>query len=153
MPALISLITAIVSGEASEAVAKARRAALVYALAGLLLLLGAGFLLAAGFIAVADEIGTLPATLWFGGGFILVALLLVAIDRLAARSRAKREAQRRREEARAIASAAAVALLPTLLASRARGLALIFPVAAALAYGVWRENAPRGNAGDENRGG
>jgi hypothetical protein len=153
VPALISLITAIVSGEASEAVAKARRAALVYGLAGLLVLLGAGFLLAAGFIAVADEIGTLPATLWFGGGFIVVAVLLLAIYRLAARSRAKREAQRRRDEARAIASAAAVALLPTLLASRARGLALIFPAAAALAYGVWRENAPRGNSGDENRGG
>jgi hypothetical protein len=43
-----------------------------------------------------------------------------------------------------------VALLPTLLASRARGLALIFPVAAALAYGVLRENAPRRR--DDDRG-
>ena len=79
---------------------------------------------------------------------MLVALFLVGIDRLAARSRAKREAKRRREEARAVAGAAAVALLPTLLASRARGLALIAPAAAALAYAVWRENAPRRDAED-----
>lgn len=153
MPALVSLITAIVSGEASEAVARARRKALVYALAGLLLLVGAGFLLAAGFIAAAREIGALPAALWFGAGFVVLALLLVGIDRLAARRRARREVRRRREEAKAIASAAAVALLPTLLASRARGLALIFPAAAALAYGVWRENAPRGGGEDDKRGG
>lgn len=123
---------------------RARRTALVYALAGLFLLVGGAFLLVAGFVAAAREIGILPAALWFGGGFVVLAMLLVVIDRLAARSRARREAKRRREEARAIASAAAVAILPTLLASRARGLALIFPAAAALAYGVWRENAPRG---------
>ena len=143
MQALVSLIAAIVSGEASEAVARARRTAVIYALAGLLVLVGAGFLLGAGFLAAAREIGAIPAALWFGGGFVALALLLVGIDRLSARARAKQEARRRREEAKAVASAAALALLPTLLASRARGLALIFPAAAALAYGVWRENAPR----------
>ena len=143
MQALVSLIAAIVSGEASEAVARARRTAIVYALAGLLALCGVGFLVGAGFVAAARVLGTVEAALWFGGGFVALALLLVAIDRLSARARAKREAQRRREEAKAVASAAALALLPTLLASRARGLALIFPAAAALAYGVWRENAPR----------
>ncbi|MCO5158809.1 MAG: hypothetical protein M9945_19095 [Aquamicrobium sp.] len=148
MQALVSLVAAIVSGEASDAVARARRAALVYALAGLFVLVGATFLLVAGFIAAAREIGAFPAALWFGGGFVVLALLLVGIDRLAASSRAKREAKRRREEARAIASAAAVAILPTLLASRARGFALIFPAAAALAYGVWRENAPRSRDDD-----
>lgn len=147
MQALVSLVAAIVSGEASDAVARVRRTALVYALAGLFVLAGAAFLLAAGFMAAAREIGALAAALWFGGGFVVLALVLVGIDRLAARSRARREAKRRREEARAIASAAAVALLPTLLASRARGLALIFPAAAALAYGVWRENAPRDGDG------
>jgi len=140
--ALASLIGAIVSGEASEAIGRARRTAMVYALAGLLLLCGAGFLVGAGFVAAAREIGTVAAALWFGGGFVVLALLLVGVDRLATRSRARREAQRRREEARAVASAAAIALLPTLLASRARGLALILPAAAALAYGVWRENTP-----------
>lgn len=142
MQALASLVGAIVSGEALEAIGRARRTAAVYALAALLLLCGTGFLVGAGFIAVARRIGMVEAALWFGGGFVLLALFLVGIDRLAARSRAKREAKRRREEARAVAGAAAVALLPTLLASRARGLALIVPAAAALAYAVWRENAP-----------
>lgn len=143
MSALASLIAAIVSGEALEAVARARRTAVVYALAGLLVLLGAGFMLGAGFLVTAREIGTLPAALWFGGGFLVLGLLVVGVDKLAAKARSRREAQRRREEARAVASAAAVALLPTLLASRARGLVLVLPAAAALAYGVWRENRPR----------
>ena len=143
MQALVSVIAAIASGEASEAIGKARRAAILYAAAGLFLCVGAGFLLAAGFIVAADRLGTVEAALWFGGGFVLVSLVIVAIHRLTARARVRRETKRRREEARAVASAAAIAILPTLLASRARGLALVFPAAAALAYGVWRENAPR----------
>lgn len=150
MQALATLIGAIVSGEASEVFGRVRRTAIVYALAGLFLLCGGGFLVGAGFVAAARELGTVEAALWFGGGFVLLALLLVGIDRLATRSRAKREAQRRREEARAVASAAAIALLPTLLASRARGLVLVLPAAAALAYGVWRENAPPRD--DDKRG-
>lgn len=146
MQALASLIGSIVSGEASDAIGRARRAAIVYALSGVLVLCGAGFLVAAGYMALARKIGALPAALWFGSGFILLALILIGVDRLAARTRARREARRRREETRAVVSAAAVALLPALLASsRARGLALTLPAAAALAYGVWRENKPRGD--------
>lgn len=147
MQALVSVIAAIAAGEASEAVARARRAAMLYAAAALFLLVGAVFLLLAGFIVAARELGPVPAALWFGGGFILLGLILLAVKTIGGRARAKRDAKRRRDEARAVAGAAAVALLPTLLASRARGLALIFPAAAALAYGVWRENAPRRDAG------
>ena len=143
MQALASLIGSIVSGEASEAVGRARRAAILYALAGLLVLTGAGVLVAAGYIRVAQEIGALSASLWFGGGFIALALILIGVSRLASRARAASEAKRRREEKRAIVSAATLALLPALLASsRARGLALVVPAIAALAYGVWRENRP-----------
>lgn len=143
MQALASLIGSIVSGEASEAVGRARRAAILYALAGLLVLTGAGFLVAAGYMTAAREIGALPASLWFGGGFIALALILIGISRLASRARAASEARRRREEKRAIVSAATLALLPALLASsRARELALVVPAIAALAYGVWRENRP-----------
>ena len=144
MQALATLIGSIVSGEASEALGRARRAVIAYAFAGLLALCGAGFLVAAAYMVVAREIGGLPAALWFGGGFIVLALLLLVVNRLASRVRAAREAQRRREETRAVVSAAAIALLPALLtSSRARGLALVLPAAAALAYGVWRENKPR----------
>lgn len=146
MQALASLIGSIISGEASEAISRARRAAIIYALAGLLVLCGAGFLIAAGYMRVAREVGFLPAALWFGGGFILLALILIGVDRLAARSRARREARRRREETRAVVSTAALALLPAVLASsRGRGLALVLPAVAALAYGVWRENKPDGD--------
>lgn len=143
MQPLASLIGSIISGETLEVIGRARRAAIIYAIAGLLFLCGAGFLVAAGFIAVAREIGTLPATLWFGGGFLVVAIALIVIDRLAARARTRRDAKRRREETRAVVSAATIALLPALLASsRVRGIGLVLPVAAALAYGVWRENRP-----------
>jgi hypothetical protein len=69
-------------------------------------------------------------------------------SRLSGSDRARRETKRRREEARAVAGAAAIALLPSLLASRVGGLALVLPAAAALAYGVWRENAPRRDSRD-----
>lgn len=143
MQALASLIGSIVSGEASEAVGRARRAAILYALAGLLVLTGAGFLVAAGYMTAARQIGALNASLWFGGGFIALALILIGVSRLASRARAASEAKRRREEKRAIVSAATLALLPAVLASsRTRGLALVVPAIAALAYGVWRENRP-----------
>lgn len=145
MQALASLIGSVVSGEASDAIGRARRTALLYLIAGLLLLCGAGFLVAAGFMSVARQIGTLPASLWFGGGFVALALVLVFIDRLTMRARAANIARRRREETRAVASAATIALLPALLASsRARSIALGVPALAALAYGIWRENRPRG---------
>lgn len=144
---LASLIASVVSGEASDAVARTRRALVVYALAALLVLCGAGFLLAAGFVAIAREIGTVPAALWFGGGFVLLAVVVVAVHRISARVKARRAAARRQTEMKAVASAAALALLPTLLAGRGRSLVLIGPAVAALAYAVWRENASR--KGDE----
>lgn len=140
---LASLIASVVSGEASDAVARTRRALVVYAVAALLVLCGAGFLLGAAFVAVAREIGTVPAALWFGGGFVLLALVIVVVHRVSARVSARRAAARRQTEMKAVASAAALALLPTLLAGRGRSLVLIAPAVAALAYAVWRENAPR----------
>jgi hypothetical protein len=59
--ALVSVIAAIVSGEASDAVARARRAALLYVVAGLFLCIGVFFLLAAGFTVAARELGTVEA--------------------------------------------------------------------------------------------
>lgn len=140
---LASLIASIVSGEASDAVGRTRRAVLAYALAGLLALCGAGFLLGAAYVAAAREIGAVAAALWFGGGFLLAAMLVVAIHRIASRAKARRAAARRQSEVKAVASAAALAMLPTLLAGRGRSLALIAPAVAALAWAVWRENAPR----------
>lgn len=142
------MIASIVSGEASEAVARARRKAILYLFAGLLGLCGVGFLIVAGFIAAAQEIGAVEAALAFAGGFIVVALLLLGISSLTARARERRVAKRRKSEAKALAGAAAFAMLPTLLASRKAGLALVVPAVAALAWAVMRENTPPGDGGD-----
>lgn len=114
MQALAALIASVVSGEASEAVGRARTAAIVYLLAGLLALCGVGFLIGAGFVALARELGTLEAALWFGGGFLALAVILVVGHRLAARARAREAAKRRQSEVKAVAGAAALAMLPAL---------------------------------------
>lgn len=143
---LSSLIASLVTGEAVEAVGRARKAAIVYALAGLCLLCGFVFLLIAGFVLAAREYGTIPAALGMGCGFLVIAILLVAIHQISATVRAKRAKKRRQSEMTAVASAAAVALLPTLLASsKGRSLALVGPALAALGWAVWRENSRRGS--------
>lgn len=151
MQALAGLITSIVSGEASEAVARARRAAAIYLLAGILALAGLAFLIVAGFVATAKEIGTIEAALAFGGGFLILAIVIVSVYRIGARLRARRIAKKRRSEARAVAGAAAIAILPALLASRTGAIALGAPAIAALAYAVYRENTARKNPDDTGR--
>lgn len=140
---LATLVASVVSGEAADAVARARSAAIAYVLAGLFALCGLGFLVGAAYAALAREVGTIAAALWFGGGFVLLALIIVVVQRIGARTRARKIAKRRGSEMRTVASTAAIALLPTLLAGRGRVAVLTVPALAALAYAVWRENAPR----------
>ena len=140
MQALLALVTSIATGEASDAVARARKAAVIYLVAGLFAVGGLVFLLVAAFIATAREIGALEAALWFGGGFLLLAVVIVVTHRIVSKARARRVAQRRNEEVKAVASAAAIALLPTLLASRTGSIALLAPVLGLLGYAVYREN-------------
>lgn len=144
---LATLIASVLSGEATEAIGRTRKAIIVYLAAALLALCGVAFLIGAGFVALAREIGAIPASLWFGGGFIGVAIILVVVHRIASRVRAKRIARRRQTEVKAVASAAALAILPTLLASRGRALFLLAPALAALGYGIYQENRPRRRPG------
>ncbi|MEO4000666.1 hypothetical protein [Mesorhizobium sp. CAU 1732] len=147
---LATLLASVVSGEATEAVSRLRRSLLIYAAAALFLFCGAGFLLGAGFVTAANELGTVNAALWFAGGFIGLAIVLLIVHRITARMKAKRVARRRGTEVKAVASATAIALIPTLLAGRGRAVVLIAPAIAALAYAVYRENsrAPRTRDGD-----
>lgn len=138
---LTTLITGLVSGEAAESLGRMRKALVMYIIAGVLLLCGVTFLLLAAFIAAARRFGAIEAALGFGGAFVLVALLVLLIHRLSARSKAKKAAQRRQSEMAAVASAAAVAALPTLLSSsKGRSAALLAPALAALGWAIWREN-------------
>lgn len=137
-----TLIASVLSGEASEVVGRTRRAALAYLLAGLLAIVGIGFLVGAGYIALSREVGEIEAAVWIGGGAILLAIVIVGVHRIVAAIQARRAARRRKTEVRALASAAAMAAIPTLLASRGRGILLLAPAAAALAYAIWSENKP-----------
>ena len=151
MGVLATLITTIVSGEASEAIGRARRAAIVYLIAGLLAWCGIGFFLGAGFVALARELGPITAALWFGGGFIALATLLLVVHRISARLRARRVARRRSTEAKAVASTAALGLLPALLAGgKGRAAAILGPaLLAGLGYVAYREFRRREDERDD----
>ncbi len=135
-----SLIATILSGEALEAARRARSAAIAYAVAGLLALLGVGFLVGAGFVAAARRFGTIETALAFGFAFLVIALAIVAIHSMSEKRRKKAAASRRAADVATIAGVAAVTLLPTLL----RGRSAVGGIAAAalgiLAYGIYREN-------------
>nr|WP_235897510.1 hypothetical protein [Mesorhizobium microcysteis] len=139
---LATILASVVSGEATEAIGRARRTAVAYLIAGLFAFCGAVFLLVAGYIAAARELGPLPAALWFGGGFVLLAVLVIVIHSISTSVRKRRIAKRRETEMKAVASAAAIAMLPV-VASRVGGLGLVVPAVAALAWAVYRENKSR----------
>lgn len=143
MQTLATLIAALVSGEAAEAANRARRAAIAYAIAALLALCGAGFLVGAGFGVLARRVGPIDAALWFGGGFVVAALLIFLGHRISAGFRSRRLARRRRTETKAMVGAAALALLPSLLAGRGK-LALLAPAIGFLGYAIYHENRRHG---------
>lgn len=123
---------------------RARRAAIAYIVAGILALCGLGFLIGAGFTFLAQHVGTIAAALWFAGGFFLVALIVLLTQKLGSRAHARETATRRSSDVRAVASAAAIAMVPTLLAGRGKSALLVVPTLAALGYAVWRENSGHG---------
>lgn len=136
-----SLIAGFLSGEAFDVARRARRAAVVYLLAGILALVGLGFLVGAGYIAVSRRVGPLDAALWFGGGFLLVAVIVAGVHFAVARGRRRAAARKRNTDMAAIAGAAALTVLPSLLRSKA-GLGVIAgPALAILAYAIYRENS------------
>jgi undecaprenyl pyrophosphate phosphatase UppP len=138
---LASLIASLASGETVVAIRRARRAAIVYLLAGAAGLIGLGFLIGALYIWLAERYGRVETALGFGIGFIVLALLILLIHRLTAGSRAKRAAERRKSDLTAMGVAAALAVLPGLMRSRAGLGTLIAPALAVVAYAIYRENS------------
>lgn len=138
---LTSLIASLASGEAAVALKSARRTAIVYLAAGLLILVGASFLLGAFFVWTAQRYGTIEAAILFGVVFIALALVVLLVDRLTARSRAARAAECRKSDVTALGVATALAVLPGLLRGRAGLGALLAPAIAAAAYAIYRENS------------
>lgn len=137
---LTSLIAGLASGETLFALRRARRAAIVYILAGAAFMCGAGFFVGAFYIWLSTRYGKLEAALGMGAGFVTVAIVILLIDRMTARSRAVKAAERRKSDLTAFGVATAVAVLPGLLRSRAGLAAALGPALALAAYAIYREN-------------
>ncbi|WP_157018506.1 hypothetical protein [Mesorhizobium xinjiangense] len=134
---LIGLLTSI---DPQRAVRRARSAVIVYALAAIAALCGAGFLIAAGFLYTARHMSPLVACLVFGLGFLLLALICVVVWQLSGPRRSRRREEERAKQLTSLAGAVAVSVLPT-LARRAGVRSLVWPLAAMAAYAIYKENA------------
>jgi undecaprenyl pyrophosphate phosphatase UppP len=140
---LASLLASLASGETVVALRRARRAAVVYLFAGVFALCGLGFFVAALYIWLAARYGRFETALAFAGVFIAIAVVIILFDRLTARARAVRDAERRKSELTAVGVASALTILPGLLRSRAGLGLLIAPLVAAAGYALYRENQRR----------
>lgn len=136
---LARLVAAVTAGEFTAYLAGLRQRLIFYALAAIFALCGIGFFIGAGYIATERRIGGFYASIWFGVGFIILAILTFVILRIVSAARARRAARRRGADVRALAGTAAIALLPALL-SRSP-LLVLAPLAAVLGYGIYRENS------------
>jgi len=146
---LAALIQSIVSGETTRAAKRVRRAMIDYVIAGICMGIGLGFLIAAAYIFVAERYGALYTAIGFGLGFIALAGVALIVHRIISGIQAKRRAEEARAaQVQAIAGAAAFAILPALLKGRGGLLSLLAPVAAMVAYAIFKENSDR--AGDED---
>jgi hypothetical protein len=140
MGALVSLISALASGEAMAAVHRARTTAILYGLAGVFALCGVGFLIGAAYIWLAARYGPLATSLGFGIGFLVLAGLILVIHKLTTSMRSRRRARRRKADMTALGVTAALALLPALAKSKGGLGAVIAPALAVVAYAIYREN-------------
>ncbi|RUX29080.1 MULTISPECIES: phage holin family protein [unclassified Mesorhizobium] len=140
MGTLVSLISALASGEAMAALQRARITAILYGLAAIFALCGVGFLIGAAYIWLAARYGPLATSLGFGIGFLVLAGLIIVIHKLTASARAKRRARRRQADMTAVGVTAALALLPALARSKGGLAAIAAPALAVVAYAIYREN-------------
>lgn len=140
---LASLIASVASGEAVVAVKRAKRRAIAYVLASILLLCGLGFLVGAAYIWTARRYGPLEAALGFGGGFIALGLIVIIVHVISSRTGRRREVDRRKADLTAIGVATALGVLPGLLKGKGGLGVVIAPVVALAAYAIYRENTRR----------
>jgi hypothetical protein len=97
------------------------------------------------YVWVAGHWGPIVAALALAGAFVVLAILVIVIHSSTAKRQAREASKRRSVDAKAIATTAAVAALPALLAKRGSAVALIVPVLGMVGYLIYKENArPRG---------
>jgi hypothetical protein len=137
---LRGLIAMVLSGEARRFAGRARSAALLYLLAFLAFAIGAGFLVGACFVLAAERFGTVNAAVAFGLGFGAAGLASLIVNALMARAWRRRREREKASEWQALAMTAALALLPSLVRSRAGKAGLILPVLGLIALRILDEN-------------
>jgi len=143
-----TLLASVVSGEALIAIRRLRSAVVIYVLATLLILVGLGFLTGTAYIALFEEVGSFYASLYFGIGFVALAVVLLIIFRIVSAMRVRTARRRKSTEARALVSAAAIAAIPALLSARRGGRGLIATaVAGAVTYFIYQEWKPKPGQG------
>jgi hypothetical protein len=137
---LLAPLAALLGLEVSSVVSRAKSAAIIYGLMIVFLLAGMVFLIGAGFMALADYLSPIAAALIFSGVFLLLALGLY-LGSLIGRRRSEKEAaeKRRSSETGAFLTTAAITALP-MLARSPLLLRLGLPAAAIAAFALLRAN-------------
>lgn len=139
-----TLLAAVASVNAPRMARRARRAAIDYAIAGVALLVGCGFLLAAAFIWASARWGAFEAALGFGIGFVALGILTLLVHRSVVAVRGRRRAEEEKaQQLRSLATAAAVATVPTLVRQAGLFGIVAIPLAGLAAYAIWRESRRR----------
>lgn len=136
-----TVIASIVAGETADIIGRTKRSVIAYAIAGLLVLFGVMFGLIALYVWVAGHWGPITAALALAGAFVVLAILIVVIHSSTSKRQAREATKRRAVDAKAIATTAAVAALPALLARPRSAVALIVPVLGVVGYLIYKENA------------
>lgn len=135
-----TIVGSLISGEMKELTGRAKSALLLYLMAGISVVVGAGFLLGAAFIFLADIYGTLRTAIGFGVGFLVIAVLLVIVNSMQAKAWQRRREQQRGSEIKALAATAMIAALPGLLKSRSGLAGVLMPVLGLIALKIYDEN-------------
>lgn len=137
---LASLLASIAASEAGVAVRRTRRAAIAYLAAAVFGICGIGFLVGAAYVWAARKFGHVEAALGFGVGLLVISGMILLVHKMMGRARVRKERRQRKADMATLGTAAAMALVPTLLRSKGGIGALLGPVVALVAYQIYREN-------------
>ncbi len=117
MNSLIALLVSLSTEELSIRISRAKRMAVAYSLAALLVFLALACLLTAGIIYVGEIYGPVVASLSIAAGLILLAVIAVVIaSAMNAAARRRQEAQRAARQSALVG--AAVPMVPLIIKSR-----------------------------------
>lgn len=148
----LSFLISLLTGEAADVAARARRSVVEYAVAGMAALIGFAFLLIAAFAFVSDHLryGPLKTALAFAAFFLALAVVMLIYHRLRATARARRAREKRQADVKAAVSGALLAALPSMLPRRGGVGSFVLPALAAIAFAIYHENKRpgRGDADD-----